>query len=238
MPRESKRARRERAAAILTRLHEAFPRSRCSLEHDGPLQLVVATVLSAQTTDAAVNRATPALFARYRTAADFADAPQEEMEGYLRSLNYYRQKSRSVIGLGRAVLERFDGLVPRTMEELTTLPGVGRKTANVVLGVGFGIAEGVVVDTHVKRIAGRLGLTRHEDPEKVERDLLELIPEEERVAFTHRVIDHGRTICTARRALCERCFLTDLCPTAPEAYRGAPAVLPKAAPLAPSAAMG
>ncbi|HEX8242922.1 MAG TPA: endonuclease III [Longimicrobium sp.] len=223
MPRESRAARRERLIRILDRLHAEYPDSRCSLDHENPLQLLVATVLSAQTTDAAVNRVTPALFARFRTAADFADATQEEMEEHLKTLNFFRNKSRALIGLGRALVERFGGQVPTTMEALTTLPGVGRKTANVVLGVGFGIADGVVVDTHVKRNAARLGLTRQEDPEKVEADLIPLLPPERRVIFTHLLIDHGRAVCTARRAFCERCVVAALCPSAPAAYRQAPA---------------
>jgi endonuclease-3 len=219
LPRESKKARRERVARILAELAALYPDSRCSLDYQTPLQLVVATVLSAQTTDAAVNRATPALFARFRTARDFADATQEEMEEHLKSLNFFRNKSRSLIGLGRALVERHGGEVPADLDALTQLPGVGRKTANVVLGVGFGLAEGVVVDTHVKRIAARLGLTREEDPEKVEQDLLQVLQMPDRVIFTHRIIDHGRAVCTARRAFCERCGLAPLCPTAPEAYR-------------------
>ncbi|MBW3570083.1 MAG: endonuclease III [Gemmatimonadetes bacterium] len=211
--------RRERVASILNELASLYPDSRCSLDHANPLQLVVATVLSAQTTDAAVNRVTPALFARFRTARDFADATQEEMEEHLKTLNFFRNKSKALIGLGRALVERHGGEVPADMDALTRLPGVGRKTANVVLGVGFGIAEGVVVDTHVKRIAARLGLTREEDPEKVEQDLLAVLQMPERVIFTHRAIDHGRAVCTARRAYCERCTLAPFCPTAPEAYR-------------------
>ena len=222
MPRESRAARRERLRLVLDRLELEYPDSRCSLDHADPLQLVVATVLSAQTTDASVNRVTPALFARFRTAADYGGAPQEEMEEYLKSLNFFRNKSRSLIGLGRALAERFGGEVPRTMDELTTLPGVGRKTANVVLGVGFGIAEGVVVDTHVKRLSLRLGLTREEDPEKVEQDLLPLLPPERRVHFTHLMIDHGRAVCTARRPFCERCPVAALCPTAPAVFRAGP----------------
>jgi endonuclease III len=219
LPRESRAARRERLRLVLDRLEREYPDSRCSLDHADPLQLVVATVLSAQTTDASVNRVTPALFARFRTAADYGGALQEEMEAYLKSLNFFRNKSRALIGLGRALTERFGGEVPRTMDELTTLPGVGRKTANVVLGVGFGIAEGVVVDTHVKRLSARLGLTREEDPEKVEQDLLPLLPPERRVHFTHLMIDHGRAVCTARRPYCERCPVAALCPTAPVVFR-------------------
>ncbi|HEV7588888.1 MAG TPA: endonuclease III [Longimicrobium sp.] len=222
MPRESRAARRERLGRVLDRLEREYPDSRCSLDHAGALQLVVATVLSAQTTDASVNRVTPALFARFRTAAEYGDAAQEEMEEYLKTLNFFRNKSRSLIGLGRALADRFGGEVPRTMDELTSLPGVGRKTANVVLGVGFGIAKGVVVDTHVKRLSARLGLTKEEDPEKVEQDLLPLLPPERRVHFTHLMIDHGRAVCTARRPFCERCVVASLCPTAPVAYRMEP----------------
>jgi endonuclease III len=215
LPRESGRARRERAARIVAALGEAYPGSRCSLEHAGPFQLLVATVLSAQCTDAAVNRATPALFARFPDAASLAAASQEEVEERLRTLNFFRTKARALIGLARALEERHAGQVPASLEALTALPGVGRKTANVVLGVGFGIAEGVVVDTHVKRIAARLGLTREEDPVRVEADLLALLPAAERVVFTHRVIDHGRAVCTARRAHCERCVLAADCVSAP-----------------------
>jgi endonuclease-3 len=219
LPKESRKARRERVVSILAELASLYPQSRCSLDHESPLQLVVATVLSAQTTDAAVNRVTPALFARFRTAQDFADATQEEMEDHLKTLNFFRNKSKALIGLGRALVERHGGEVPAQLEALTELPGVGRKTANVVLGVGFGMAEGVVVDTHVKRIAARLGLTKEEDPEKVEQDLLKLLEMPERVIFTHRIIDHGRAVCTARRAFCERCTVAPFCPSAPEAYR-------------------
>ncbi len=197
----------------MRRLAETYPESRCSLDHESDFQLLVATVLSAQCTDAAVNRATPALFARFPTPAAMAAASQEEMEETLRSLNFFRNKSRSLVGLGAALGERHGGEVPREMEDLVRLPGVGRKTANVVLGVAFGKAEGVVVDTHVKRIANRLGLTRHDDPEKIESDLLKLLPPEERVVFTHRVIDHGRAICVARAPRCGICPLWELCPT-------------------------
>ncbi len=221
MPRESRAGKRERTGRILERLAEAYPESRCSLDHESPLELLVATVLSAQCTDAAVNRVTPALFARYRTAADYAAASQEEMEGAIRAINFYRNKAKALVGLGRALVERHGGEVPRDPEALTALPGVGRKTANVVRGVAFGEADGVVVDTHVKRIAKRLGLTREEDPGAVEHDLLPLLPPEARIVFTHRIIDHGRVVCTARKAWCDRCPLADLCPTAPHPERAA-----------------
>jgi endonuclease III len=211
--RESKAARKQRALEIVGRLTAAYPESRCSLEHDDVFQLLVATVLSAQCTDALVNRVTPALFERYPSPAALAAADPAEVEATIRSVNYYRTKARALIGLGEALAERFGGEVPRSMEGLTTLPGVGRKTANVVLGVGFGVADGVVVDTHVKRIAARLGLTKETDADRVERDLLPLVPEHERVVFTHRMIDHGRAVCTARAPLCAGCVLLELCPT-------------------------
>ncbi|CAN5619662.1 endonuclease III [soil metagenome] len=206
-------ALQERASLILARLAAMYPESRCSLDHEDAFQLLVATVLSAQCTDARVNQVTPALFARYPTAAALATAPQEEVEQEIRSINFFRNKARALIGLAQALQERHGGAVPRALPELTALPGVGRKTANVVRGVAFGEEEGVVVDTHVKRVTYRLGLTAQTDPERVEQDLLPLIPPEERVQFTHRVIDHGRTICIARKPRCELCGLLELCPT-------------------------
>jgi endonuclease-3 len=214
LPRESRAARRERLAEILRRLAELYPESRCSLDYRSPFQLLVATVLSAQCTDAAVNRATPALFARYPDPAALAAAPVEEVADTIRSVNFYRTKARSLVGLAGALLERHGGEVPREMEALVALPGVGRKTANVVRGVAWGLSDGVVVDTHVKRIAALLGLTREADPERVERDLLLLLPPEARVVFTHRIIDHGRAVCVARRPRCAECTLAELCPAA------------------------
>lgn len=214
MPRESKTAKRARTTAILDRLAAVYPNSRCSLDYENPLQLLMATVLSAQCTDARVNQVTPALFARYPTAAALAAASPEELEAVIRSVNFYRNKAKALVGLGRVLAQEHGGEVPRQMEALTALPGVGRKTANVVRGVAFGDADGVVVDTHVKRIARRLGLTRAEDPERVERDLLPLLSPEQRVVFTHRIIDHGRAVCVARKPRCERCALVEHCPSA------------------------
>jgi endonuclease III len=213
VPRESKAAKRERMQEVLRRLGEMYPDSRCSLDHDDPLQLLVATILSAQCTDARVNQVTPALFRKYPGAADYGAASQEEMEADLASVNFFRNKAKALRGMGEALDREHGGEVPAEIEPLTALPGVGRKTANVVLGVGFGVADGVVVDTHVKRIAKRLGFTRHDDPEKVEKDLLPLIPEEDRVVFTHRMIDHGRAVCVARKPRCEICDLSDICPS-------------------------
>lgn len=191
-----------------------YPESGCSLVHASPFQLIVATVLSAQCTDARVNLVTPALFAAYPDSAALAAAQPEQLEEIIRSTGFFRSKAKSLLGLGAALEGTHGSRVPHTMEELTALPGVGRKTANVVLGVAFGHAEGVVVDTHVKRISNRLGLTRHTDPVKIERDLLGLVPEEERVIFTHRIIDHGRAVCVARKPRCEICALASLCPSA------------------------
>jgi endonuclease III len=213
VPRESKAAKWERMQEVLRRLEDMYPDSRCSLDHDDPLQLLVATVLSAQCTDARVNQVTPALFRKYPAAADYGAASQEEMEADLASVNFFRNKAKALRGMGEALDREHGGEVPAELEPLTALPGVGRKTANVVLGVGFGVADGVVVDTHVKRIARRLGFTRHADPEKVEKDLLPLIPEENRVVFTHRMIDHGRAVCVARKPRCEICDLSDICPS-------------------------
>ncbi len=201
-------------AELLHRLAVLYPDSRCSLDYADPFQLLVATVLSAQCTDAAVNRATPALFARFPDAPSLAAAPTEEVERLIGSLNFFRTKARSLVGLARAVVEVHGGEVPREMEALTALPGVGRKTANVVRGVAWGLSDGVVVDTHVKRIATLLGLTRETDPERIERDLLPLLAPGERVIFTHRIIDHGRAVCVARRPRCGECALAPLCPAA------------------------
>ena len=191
-----------------------YPDSRCSLKHRNAFELAVATALSAQCTDARVNMATPELFRRFPTPDALANAPYEEVEELVRPLGFFRSKAKAIIGLAQGLVDDFGGQVPRSIEELTTLPGVGRKTANVVRGVAWGLADGVVVDTHVKRVAHRLRLTRQTDPVRVERDLLELLPEEERVIFTHRVIDHGRAVCVARRPKCEICGIAEWCPSA------------------------
>jgi endonuclease-3 len=198
--------------AILRRLEARFPDARCSLDFESPLQLLVATILSAQCTDERVNMVTPILFARYRTAQDFADADPDALEAIIRPTGFYRNKTRSLIGMGRALAERHGGEVPRTMAALTQVPGAGRKTANVVLGNAFGVEEGIVVDTHVSRISQRLGLTRHTDPVRIERDLMALVPRGRWTLFPHLMIHHGRAICQARKPQCERCPLNDLCP--------------------------
>lgn len=206
--------RRERAAAIAPRLAEPYPDLEISLDWETPLELVVATILSAQCTDERVNKTTPALFERYETARDYADADREELEELIRSTGFFRNKAKNIQGMGRIVAEEFGGEVPDTMDELLTLPGVARKTANVVLTNGFGRVEGIVVDTHVKRVSRRLGLTGETSPVKIERDLMKVLPEEEWHPFPWRLILHGRAICDARSPRCDDCMLSDLCPSA------------------------
>lgn len=211
---DSLEKRRERAAAIAPRLAEAYPGLEISLDWETPLELVVATILSAQCTDERVNQTTPALFERYRTAIDYAEADREELEELIRSTGFFRNKAKNIQGMGRVVAEEFGGEVPDTMDELLTLPGVARKTANVVLTNGFGKVEGIVVDTHVKRVSRRLGLTGETSPVKIERDLMKVLPEDQWHPFPWRLILHGRAICDARSPRCDDCMLSDLCPSA------------------------
>lgn len=203
----------ERIGAIIARLAERYPEARCSLDHVDPLQLLVATILSAQCTDARVNQVTKTLFLKYRTTDDYATADPAVFEGEIRSTGFFRNKTKSVLGMAAALVERFGGKVPDTMADLVTLPGVGRKTANVVLGNAFGKDEGVVVDTHVARIAALLGLTRASDPVKIEQDLMALVPRSRWTLFPHLLIHHGRATCIARRPKCGECPLADLCPS-------------------------
>jgi len=212
--RESAAARRQRAGEILARLRSEYPDARCALDHRDPLELLVATILSAQCTDARVNQVTPGLFRRFPRARDYAEAGLDELERLIQSTGFFRNKARSLQGLGAALVERHGGEVPSTMEELVELPGVGRKTANVVLGNAFGIDEGIVVDTHVGRLARRLALTREEDPVRVERDLVELFPRAAWTLLAHLLISHGRAVCRAPRPRCAQCVLADLCPSA------------------------
>jgi endonuclease-3 len=213
MPRESLARKRERVAEILRRLHDEYPGARCSLDHENPFQLLAATILSAQCTDERVNEVTPKLFARWPTPEDLAGARPEEVEDVIRPTGFFRNKTRSLLGMAEAVVERQGGEVPADMDALTELPGVGRKTANVVMGNAFGVASGVVVDTHVKRLSGLLGLTRQTTPEKIETDLARLVPREEWIDLPHLFIYHGREVCVARRPRCEACVLADLCPS-------------------------
>ncbi|MEJ2539211.1 MAG: endonuclease III [Gemmatimonadota bacterium] len=213
MPRESKKARKERAAEVFRLLHEEYPDAHCELDHDNPFQLSVATILSAQTTDERVNMVTPELFQRYPDAESLADAEQEEVEEIIRSTGFFRNKARNIIGFADALVTEHDGEIPRSLKELQEMPGVGRKTANVILGNAFDINEGVVVDTHVKRLAKRLGFTRETTPEKVEKDLMPLFPREEWTLLSHLLIWHGRRTCDARKPACERCVVSHLCPS-------------------------
>jgi endonuclease III len=199
---------------VIARLKNEYPDATTELNWQNPLELLVATMLSAQTTDVRVNMVTEKLFEKYRTAADYAGADPAELEADIRPTGFYRNKARSLQGMARALLERHGGEVPRTMAGLVALPGVGRKTANVVLGNAFGVDEGVVVDTHVRRVSGRLGLTEEKDPEKIERDLLQVVPEGERALFSHLLIFHGRRVCKARKPDCPNCVLNDICPSA------------------------
>lgn len=204
----------ERIGPIIERLEQHYPAATIALHFGNPLELLVATILSAQCTDVRVNVVTNDLFQKYRTAEDYANANPEEFQEDIRSTGFFRTKTKSILGMAQALVERHGGEVPRTMEELVQLPGVGRKTANVVLGNAFGIDEGVVVDTHVNRLANRLGLTRNDDPEKVERDLMALVPQARWTQFAHLLIHHGRQICIARRPRCAECPVVDLCPAA------------------------
>ena len=193
-------------------LRKTYPDATCALDHRSPLELLVATILSAQCTDARVNKVTPTLFQRYPNAGAYAQAEREELEEYIRSTGFYRNKAKSIQGAATKLEEDFSGLVPQSMEELLRLPGVARKTANVVLGTAFGIAEGIVVDTHVFRLSHRLGLAKAKSPEQVERQLMGLLPREDWIDFGHMLIHHGRAICDARKPLCNECSLEPHCP--------------------------
>ena len=217
------RSRRSRATIVVERLAAEYPgdaRSLCALRHDSPFQLLVATILSAQTTDERVNMVTPELFGRYPTPSELAAAVPEELETVIRSTGFFRSKARSLIGMAQGLVQRFDSQVPPDMDELTSLPGVGRKTANVVLSVDFGL-PGLPVDTHVGRLARRLGLSDNTEPEKVEADLDDLVPPEQQGTFSLRLILHGRAVCQARSPACPECLLNDVCPSA-QLLRGAP----------------
>lgn len=207
-------AAKVRSPVILARLKRAYPDARCALDHRNAFQLLVATILSAQTTDVRVNLVTPRLFARYPDAAALARARQPDVEKLIKSTGFFRNKARSIIGMAQAVVADHGGQVPGTMDELLTLPGVGRKTANVVLGNAFGLNEGIVVDTHVARLSQLLGLTRQADPVKIEQALMKLFPRGEWALLSHLLIFHGRRVCIARRPKCGECVLADLCPSA------------------------
>jgi len=201
----------KRVAAILAKLDEAYPAANCELKHENAFQLLISTILSAQCTDVRVNQVTQTLFKKYPNAEAFAHANPSELEQEIRPTGFFRNKTKSIMGASKGILENFGGQVPRTMEEILTLPGVARKTGNVVLGTAFGIASGVVVDTHVIRLSRRLDLTKHEDPKKIEEDLMRVIPKERWIQFSHQLIWHGRRVCVARNPRCIDCNLESLC---------------------------
>jgi len=201
----------KRVAAILEKLEEAYPDAKCELRHENAFQLLVATILSAQCTDKRVNQVIQELFKKYPSPEAFAYANPSELENDIRPTGFFRNKTKSIIGASKGVVERFGGQVPRSMEEILTLPGVARKTGNVVLGTAYGISSGVVVDTHVQRLSNRLDLTHNEDPKKIEQDLMALLPQEKWILFSHQLIWHGRRVCAARKPNCAVCNLEPLC---------------------------
>jgi endonuclease III len=201
----------KRVAAILAKLDEAYPEATCELKHENAFELLISTILSAQCTDVRVNQVAATLYKKYATPEAFAHANPTELEQEIRPTGFFRNKTKSIMGASKAIIERFGGQVPRTMEELLTVPGAARKTANVVLGTAFGIASGIVVDTHVIRISNRLDLTRNEDPKKIEQDLMQVIPKEKWIVFSHQIIWHGRRVCQARKPKCLECNLEKIC---------------------------
>ena len=201
----------KRVAAILAKLDDAYPAATCELIHENPFQLLISTILSAQCTDVRVNQVTQTLYKKYPNAEAFAHANPSELQQEIRPTGFFRNKTKSIMGASKGIIENFGGQVPRTMEEILTLPGVARKTANVVLGTAYGIASGVVVDTHVIRLSRRLDLTKHQDPKKIEEDLMRVIPKEKWITFSHQLILHGRRVCVARKPRCIDCNLESLC---------------------------
>ncbi|MEK6570424.1 MAG: endonuclease III [Bacteroidota bacterium] len=212
--RESLEELKKRVRKIISRLRKTYPQPKIALEHQEPLQLLVATILSAQCTDERVNQVTPGLFAKYRTAKDYAEANVAEFEQEIRSTGFFRAKTKSIINCCKELVEKHGGKVPKTMEELVQLPGIGRKTANCVLGAAYGIASGVVVDTHVRRLAQRIGLSKEDDPEKIEQYLMEIVPKKDWIDFGNMLIWHGRRVCQARKPNCPECVINNLCPSA------------------------
>ena len=211
--RETKSQLKERTEKIIKLLKRAHPDAKCALHHSNAFELLIATILSAQCTDERVNKVTADLFRKYRKPEDYLKVPATELQADVRTTGFFRNKTKSIQGACKLLVEEFDGEVPQSMEELLKLPGVARKTANVVLGVAYGKAEGVVVDTHVSRLSHRLKLTRHKDAGKIEKDLMEIIPRKNWIEFAHLLIFHGRRICKARRPLCEECVVEELCPS-------------------------
>jgi endonuclease-3 len=202
-----------RTSIIITRLKKEFPQARTALEFSNPLQLLISTMLSAQCTDVRVNMITPTLFSKYHSSKDFAEADRSELEAEIKSTGFYRMKAKHIIDASKMIVEEFGGNVPKTMAQLISFPGVGRKTANCVLGGAYGIQSGIVVDTHVIRLANRLGLTKNDAPDKIEQDLMKLVPKKEWYRFSNLLILHGRKTCKARKPLCEKCVLSNICPS-------------------------
>jgi endonuclease-3 len=202
------------ARQIIRRLEAAYPDARIALHYSNPLELLVAVILSAQSTDVGINKLTPALFNRYRTAAEYANADTADLESLIHSAGFFHNKAKSIKGAARVLVDKFGGKVPRTMADIITLPGVARKTGNIVLYNAYGVVEGIAVDTHVRRVSQRLGLTDNEDPEKIEKDLMGVVPREKWGSFSYLLIDLGRTVCNARKPRHEECVLKDICPSA------------------------
>lgn len=211
--RPAKQPAKKRIGEILKRLKKSYPDAKCSLNYTNPFELLVATILSAQCTDERVNMVTRTLFQKYKKPEDYLKVPEEELQNDIRTTGFFRNKTRSIRGASQKLLDEFKGEVPHTMDELLSLPGVARKTANVVLGNAFDTGVGVVVDTHVSRLSQRLALTKHKEPEKIEQDLMKLVPQSDWVKFSHMLIIHGRYVCKALRPDCENCVLNDLCPS-------------------------
>jgi endonuclease-3 len=222
---------KRRVRSIIARLKQEYPDAQCSLNHSNPLELLIATILSAQCTDERVNIVTADLFRKYRSCEDYLKVPSSELERDIHSTGFFRNKTKSIQGACKAILERYGGRVPDTIDTLLSLPGVARKTANVVLGNAFGIASGVVVDTHVARISNLLGLTTQKQPEKIERDLMEIVPKRDWIDFSHLLIYHGRRVCKARRPGCERCVIERYCPSSLLKLDAAGSRTKKASPL-------
>ena len=214
MPRESFDARKKRAGEIIRRLKKTYPRAKIALRHSNPWELLIAVVLSAQCTDKKVNEVTPALFKKYRTLEDYVRADPKEFERMIRPTGFYRAKAKSILASAKMVKEKFGGRVPATMKEILTLRGVARKSANVILGNAYGVVEGIAVDTHVRRLSHRLGLSESDNPEKIEQDLMTLIPKKDWFKTTYLLIDHGRAICASRDPRCDLCPLNNICPSA------------------------
>ena len=212
---------RDRIGEIITILRQAYPRSRTALRFETPLQILVATILSAQCTDEKVNQITPALFRKYTNPHDFASADPRVLEQEIRPTGFFRNKTKSIIGASKKIVADFGGKIPDNMEDLISLPGVARKTANIVLSSSFGKAEGIAVDTHVRRLSQRLGLSKEQDPDKIEKDLMEIVPKEDWLDFNYMLVNHGRAVCPSRKPRCPECQLKRLCPSASEFYPGA-----------------